>query len=115
MFFFRKKCDKKNGTANWNGKERRRFVRRNIPCKIFLCISDNKIVTAYAEDICEEGLQAVLDESFPVNTPVRIELYLEDEPIICEGRIAWVREEISRKDGPKKYRTGIDIKDRHIF
>ncbi|HNX90615.1 MAG TPA: PilZ domain-containing protein [Candidatus Omnitrophota bacterium] len=117
MFFFRKKDNKEQDQLGSGSHERRRFARHNIPCKIFVYSPDDKILSAYTEDMSEEGLQVIVDEQLPLNAVVRIELYVEDEPIICEGRVVWTKEcpEKISADGSKMYRTGMEIKSRFVF
>ena len=104
----------KNGDRE--GSERRRFIRRRIPCKIFFCCPKEKIFSAHTEDICEEGVQVIIDEPLPVNTAVKVELFLEDDPILCDGRIAWIKENGGKTpDGKLLYNVGIEIESRHFF
>jgi len=96
---------------SWNGMERRRFQRRRIPCKIFVFVPQEKIISTHTEDISEEGVRVIIDEKLMVDSIVKVELYIEDEPTICEGRIAWT----SQCDPEEKlYNTGIEIRSREV-
>jgi len=96
----------------WDGTERRKFIRRRIPCKIFIFSPEERVISTFTEDICEIGVNLILDHKLDVDTELHLELYLEDEPILCDGRVAWVTE--IKIDGTRKkgYKTGVEIKSR---
>lgn len=93
---------------SWNGKERRRSVRRDIPCTIYVTTPGEQIIYSSTEDISEVGVRVNLDVKLEIKARVYVEIYIEDEPIFCKAEVVWVKE-IDDESGKKIYSTGIEI------
>lgn len=94
----------------WNGEEKRRFIRGEIYCKVFVYQPQPHILGAYTKNISEGGLRAVFNEKLEISSIVNLELFLHEEPIICPGKVIWVKD----TDGPAGsefpcYDTGIEF------
>lgn len=74
----------------WEGLERRRFPRAKFPCKIIAHTLSEHTLVSHTENIGEGGVRVILDEKLSVHSKVGLEIYLEQEPIKCRGRIVWV-------------------------
>jgi c-di-GMP-binding flagellar brake protein YcgR len=104
----------------WNGIEKRRFVRANLPCKIIVYTPTEHIIITHTENIGAGGVRVILDECLNISSIVGLEIFLDDEPIKCESRIVWVIEkETSNIAKDRRWDTGvefykIDEEDRNI-
>jgi hypothetical protein len=58
----------------WNGNERREFVRRKFPCKILITTPEEKMILSHTQDICEVGVNVLLEERLEVDTRVYVEI-----------------------------------------
>ena len=77
---------------DWEGIEKRRFVRANFPCKIAIYTPAQHILASHTENIGAGGVRVILEEKLEIASNVGLEIYLEKEPIVCEGKIVWVVE-----------------------
>jgi len=95
----------------WGGVERRIFPRADFPCKIKI-ISKKNILVSHTENISKGGIRVILEEKLNYFEIVSLELFFKkDEPIKCEGRIAWVIEKMNPLEGqPIMFDTGIAFK-----
>lgn len=75
----------------WNGLNRRRFIRVKYPFTIHIYPSQDKPISAYTEDISEEGVGVTLKQELAVSSKVGLEIYLEPEPVTCRGEIVWTK------------------------
>jgi len=93
----------------WDNVEKRQFARGNFPCKLFIHYPEGHIISAYTEDISRGGVRVVLEEKIEVSTIVDVEIYFEEEPIICKGKITWIKEKESvERKGVTLFDTGIE-------
>ena len=94
----------------WDGLQRRKFERGNIPFKLFLYTADGHILCAYTEDLGRGGARVIIDQRLEVNSKIALEIYLEEDSTMCEGRIVWVQEKEnpSDKENPL-FETGIEF------
>ncbi len=105
----------------WDGKEKRRFVRANLPCKIIIYTPREHTIITHTENIGAGGVRVILDEDLNISSVVGLEIFLYDEPIECEGRIVWtIEKEESETPGIGRYDTGIEFykisdKDRDVI
>ena len=86
-------------------KEKRRFVRVDLSCKIVVYAPAKHEILTHTENIGEGGVKVVIDEKLETLSIVGLELYLAEEPIVCQGRVVWVLEQQNRFD------TGIEFYD----
>jgi len=92
----------------WQGLDRRKFPRADLPCKItiFKKGGQEKFST-HTENIGQGGVCVSLNNSLDRFSLVDLVLYLKDEhsPIKCEGRVVWT---VKSKD---KFDIGIEFLD----
>lgn len=95
---------------NWEGRERRKFKRGEVPFKVFIYVPRERIISTYTLDISQTGMQVIIDEKLKQGSIVDVELYSEEEPLLCKARVVWVEE---TKDPSRKntclYRTGFEF------
>ena len=93
---------------NTENNEKRKFQRHDFPCKIFLRFPQGEVLSTYTRNISQQGVKVLLDKKLDISTIVDIEIYFEQEPTICKGKVVWVKEKEnpSRKDSII-YATGI--------
>lgn len=78
---------------NWNGREKRSFVRANFPCKIIIyTVGKEHIIVSHTENIGAGGVRVIIEECLDISSQVGLELFLGGAQIICKGRIVWVVE-----------------------
>ncbi len=94
----------------WNGEERRKFLRIELPCKIIVT-SPIRFLTSHTENIGEGGIRVLLEEKLSVFSIVGIEIYLgKERPLKCKGRIVWVKEKVNPLEKvPIMFDTGIQF------
>lgn len=92
---------------NWEGAEKRRFVRAKFPCKITIHTPEEKTISTNTEDIGAGGVRVILNEQLQMALPLDLQLILENKFIACKGKIVWV---LAKKDSQgSKYDTGIEF------
>jgi len=106
---------------DWQGSEKRRFVRANIPCKIIIRTPKEKTIVTQTENIGAGGVRVVIEESLDISSMVSLEVYVDDQTIRSNGRIAWMVPTKSKNFlKSKQYDTGIEFyeissKDRAVI
>ncbi|MBU2265893.1 MAG: PilZ domain-containing protein, partial [Candidatus Omnitrophica bacterium] len=94
----------------WDGLNRRRFVRVQYPFTVHIYLPDRPPISTYTEDVSEGGIKVTVRENIPLEVSVDLEIYLRSEPIICKGKVTWVGERISQYlEGVKLYDTGFEF------
>ena len=94
----------------WHGEEKRRFIRGEVYFKVFICSPQQRVLSAYTKNISESGLRAIFNEELQVSTLVDLELYLQDEPTLCKGKIIWVKKLSTPPDSNSYlFDTGIEF------
>jgi c-di-GMP-binding flagellar brake protein YcgR len=97
---------------DWNGIEKRRFVRANFPCKIIIRPPHKHTISTHTENISAGGVRVIIEERLEISLTVGLEIYLENEPIACKGRAVWVVDkESSYRKGLFFFDTGIEFID----
>jgi hypothetical protein len=98
---------------DWNGEEKRRFVRANFPCKIAILSTHQHIITTHTENIGAGGIRVIIEERLDIGSHVGLKIYLsENKPASCKGKIVWVVEKESNyRTGFFLYDTGIEFFD----
>jgi hypothetical protein len=101
---------------DWNGSERRKSERRNIPCKIYVFTPEKLIIPAMLEDISEVGVRVGMFVRLEVDSDVDLEIFMEESPVRCRGRVVWIKHgsvaERPKGKGELIYHTGIEITSR---
>ncbi|MFH1519757.1 MAG: PilZ domain-containing protein [Candidatus Omnitrophota bacterium] len=77
---------------DWDGIEKRNFVRANFPCKIIIYTPREYTIVSHTENIAVGGVRIIIEESLDISSLVGLELFLGGTQIICKGRIVWVVE-----------------------
>lgn len=98
----------------FEGREHRRFVRANFPCKIIIYTPTQHTIFTHTENIGGGGVRVVIEEKLSISDKVGLEIYIyeDKEPIICKGRVVWVLEkECSYRKNLLFYDTGIEFYD----
>ncbi len=82
---------------DFEGIEKRRFVRANFPCKIIIFTPPEHTILTHTENIGAGGIRVIIEEKIGVGEIVGLEIYLNEtkNPISCKGRIVWVMEKQS--------------------
>jgi len=98
---------------DWNGVEKRRFVRANFPCKITILSINQHIIDTHTENIGAGGIRVIIEERLDIGSAVGLKVFLSGEtPAICKGKVVWVVEkESSYRKGFFLYDTGIEFFD----
>jgi hypothetical protein len=98
---------------DWNGVEKRRFVRANFPCKISILSKHQHIIETHTENIGAGGIRVIIEERLDIGSTVGLKIYLEKEkPSACKGKIVWVVEKESNyRTGFFLYDTGVEFFD----
>ena len=95
----------------WDGNERRRFARVRLPCKITVFIPQEHTITSHTENIGEGGIGVLINEQLDVSADVGLEIYLENQPISCKGRVVWTVEKECSSSSASSFDTGIEFCD----
>lgn len=75
----------------YSGIEKRRFKRGEGHFKVFFYTPDSNIVSCHSVNISKGGLKAIFDQRFSISTILKMEIYLQNEPTFCQGKVVWVR------------------------
>lgn len=95
---------------DWEGKERRKFVRGDLPCKVFIYVPQGHIISSYTEDISQGGARVLLEERLDVGSFIAVEIYSDEEPLIRKGKVVWVKEKQgTNRLGTAWFDTGIEF------
>ncbi len=76
----------------WDGINRRRHIRVEFPYTLHIFTPDKEAISAYIEDISEVGIKTCLRKKIEASTLLELEIYLKDTPVICQGKVVWVKE-----------------------
>ncbi|MDD4182332.1 MAG: PilZ domain-containing protein [Candidatus Omnitrophica bacterium] len=95
---------------DYQGIEKRRFVRAKFPCSISIHTLHEHVITTYTENISAGGVRVVIEEKLETSSNVGLEIQINKNIIICKGRIVWVvNKESPYKKGIFYYDTGIEF------
>jgi hypothetical protein len=96
----------------YSGKEKRKYIRANFPCKIIIFPPGDYTIATHTENICAGGIKVIIEEKLPVSREVGLEVCLKDKTINCKGKITWV---VTRGSPYRKgifyFDTGIEFID----
>jgi len=95
---------------DYQGIEKRRFVRAKFPCSISIHTLHDHVITTYTENISAGGVRVVIEEKLESASTVGLEIQINKNVITCKGRIVWVvNKESPYKKGIFYYDTGIEF------
>jgi len=95
---------------DWGGAEKRRFVRADFPCSITIHLPKKKTISSHTENIGAGGLRVIISARLEIGDMVGLEIYLDDKPITCEGRVVWMIEKVNPISGKTiMYDIGIEF------
>ena len=86
-------------------REKRKFIRIAVPCKIFISRPQKHTIVRYTDNIGEDGIQVNIKEKLPYSSIVGLEIHIKDEKIITQGEIVYTL----YKGNPLYYSTGISF------
>lgn len=96
----------------WDGINKRRFLRIDFPYTIHLRCDSDISISAYTEDINLGGIRVVVKKKFEVSTVLNLEIYLGQIPIACKGKVIWVKDKENLiLEGVRFFDTGIALCD----
>jgi c-di-GMP-binding flagellar brake protein YcgR len=96
----------------WDGMEKRRFVRANVPCKIIIYVPQEHVIVTKTENIGAGGLRVLIPERLQPSSVSSLEFFLDKAAITCRGRVVWIIENTLYSAGEKRaYDTGFEFCD----
>ena len=81
---------------------RRRFLRVKFPFTVHVHPPSEAPISAYSEDISEGGIKVTIHKSLEISSIVGLLIYVQRDPVRCEGKVVWVKEH------PSNYIDDID-------
>ncbi len=103
---------------DYQGIEKRRFVRAQFPCAIKIYTFHEHIITTHTENISAGGVRVIIEEKLEIASTVGLQVQIRDYTVSCKGRIVWVVDKRSPyKQGIGYHDTGIEfyeIKDADV-
>lgn len=95
---------------DYQGIEKRRFIRAKFPCIIAIHTLHEHVITTYTENISAGGVRVVIEERLESSSTVGLEMQINKNTISCKGRVVWVvNKESPYKKGVFYYDTGIEF------
>jgi len=93
-----------------NNINRRRFIRMEFPYTIHIYQPQEKAISTYTENISAGGVKVVIKKKLEISSMVDLEIYVKQKPVLCKGRIVWVKEKESNYlEGAAFFDTGIEF------
>ncbi|UCD15647.1 MAG: PilZ domain-containing protein [Candidatus Omnitrophota bacterium] len=92
---------------NWQGLERRRFIRAKLPCKIIVYTPEQHTIVSETENIGAGGVRVIIEEKLDIHLIVGLEIYLNNEVVSCKGRVVWVLD--TPAEASLSFDTGIEF------
>ncbi len=80
-----------NQKISWDGINRRRFIRVKYPFTVHIYLPGESPISTYTEDISVGGVRVTIKQEIPEAALVDLELYLRIDPIICKGKVSWIK------------------------
>jgi len=81
---------------NWNGTNRRKFVRVDFPYTLHVYTSEESAFSAYTENVSESGIMITVTQKLEISSAVGLEIYTKEKTIVCKGKVAWVKKRKSK-------------------
>ncbi len=76
----------------WDSIDKRRFLRIEFPYTVHIRDGKRGNFSTYTEDISIGGVRVVIKEKLKISAIVDLEIYLTRFPMICRGKITWIKE-----------------------
>jgi hypothetical protein len=93
----------------WDGKEKRKFKRGDVYVRVF-SVNPQGVLGAYTENFSAGGMRATFDQELPVDSVINLEIYLQEEPTMCKGKVVWIKKiDLPKQPGVYLYDTGIEF------
>ncbi len=96
--------------VEWDGINRRRFIRRKFPYTVHLYREEGEPISTYTEDISGCGIRVTIKRKLNIDEEVNLKIYLSSNPIECRGRVVWIREKVNPMLEESFFETGIELK-----
>ena len=94
---------------NWDGADKRRFVRAEFPCKIIIYVPKEHSISTKTKNISAGGVRVILLEKLDIVSIVGLDIFLNNESVNCKGRVVWSVEKTElAPGGSTQYDTGIE-------
>ncbi len=94
----------------WDGINRRRFIRRKFPYTVHLYREKEEPLSTYTEDISGYGIRIAIKRKLNIDEEVNLKIYLSSNPIECKGRVVWIKEKVNPMLEETFFDTGIEFK-----
>jgi c-di-GMP-binding flagellar brake protein YcgR len=95
---------------DYQGIEKRRFIRAKFPCVISIHTLHDHVITTYTENISAGGVRVIIEEKLELSSTVGLEIQINKDVIACKGRVVWVVDrESPYKKGILYHDTGIEF------
>ena len=78
--------------VEWNGLNRRRAVRAEVPYTIHIYSAKGKPIATYTEDLSTGGIRVVVQKKLNISDPIDLKIYIGDEFVRCTGKVVWIKE-----------------------
>ncbi|MBN3040785.1 MAG: PilZ domain-containing protein [Candidatus Omnitrophica bacterium] len=75
----------------WDGIDRRRFVRVKVYFKTNVSEKEKFSISSFAEELSQSGIRISIKRELDVFSLVDLEIFLREEPIVCQGKVIWVK------------------------
>jgi c-di-GMP-binding flagellar brake protein YcgR len=98
----------------WDGVEKRKRVRANLPCRIIIYTPEKQEIDAVTNNISEGGVGVTLRKEIKTSTPVGLKIYeiVKDKPVVCKGIVRWVKSTESEQwSGDYFFYMGIEFSE----
>ena len=105
---------------NWDGINRRKFVRVKFPCIITTYTPKTHTISAHTQNISTGGLRVIIEERLKASSTIDLTIYdINQKTINCKGIIRWVfTRKVPHINDLPFFDTGIEfteIKDEYIL
>ena len=92
--------------------DRRRYIRVKFPFSIHIYPQRKSPISAYTENISEVGIMVTVREAVEVPSVSSLLIYVEREPIACNGKAIWIKQKKSEYiDGGIFFDIGFEFQD----
>jgi c-di-GMP-binding flagellar brake protein YcgR len=95
---------------SWDNRERRKFVRVNLPLEV--CIPDlTQVLKTKTENISAGGIRLIINKKLTTGLIINLKIHnINKNPIDCQGKVLWVfNRTISADNNHCHYDTGIEF------
>jgi len=93
-----------------NNFEKRRFIRADFPCRIIVKTPKERVIMSHTENIGAGGVRVILGEELNISLVADLEIYLDNDPLKCKGRVVWIVGKINPVTGKSSmFDTGIEF------